>query len=192
MFFTNISGAIKSPNYPQPYPRESSCLWSVSFGPQLMTIRAVDFDLPPPINATCRDFVHISTGVEPYNIFMPTPNSPNTYCGSTIPNINIQDRNIHIQFEAPPKFNFSGYRGFQINFAINFLLYLKNLQKLNIKQLKVFLCNLVVTTKIYQMNFVRKSDTFRRFYLLQSQSDCLDFEGLSGTQSLYFTVFNPL
>lgn len=114
MFLVNVSGTIKSPNYPQPYDRPSTCSWFLNSYPgQLITIRVVDFNLPPAVNSICRDFVHFSAGVEPEEPIFGRDN----YCGSTIPAINLVDRGIFIQFDASSSSNISGYRGFQINYA---------------------------------------------------------------------------
>ena len=108
------SGFVQSPNYPQPYPQNAECTWSLDAGINYTTIiRIYQFDIKPTINKACVDVVRISTGVEP------GVNNLAVYCGQTSPTyIYHQTQNMYIEFYSYVTANYTGYTGFRIGYSL--------------------------------------------------------------------------
>jgi len=65
--FTELSGEITSPNYPNQYPENSRCEYRVALRPGYfvaVTIRSGDFDLEPASSeGSCHDSLTVGVGL---------------------------------------------------------------------------------------------------------------------------------
>ncbi|XP_061178089.1 cubilin-like [Saccostrea echinata] len=104
---TDSTGVITSPNYPNNYPHERECVWTItaSDGNQVL-LNITDFVLEN--HANCQyDFLEIRNGG--------FPSSPlvNTYCGTTIDNIIRSHSNrMYIRFKSDASQSARGFRIF--------------------------------------------------------------------------------
>ncbi|XP_053146767.1 complement C1s subcomponent [Hemicordylus capensis] len=75
--FTELSGEITSPNYPNPYPENSHCDYRVALEPGyrvVLNVNSKDFDIEPADSeGNCPDVLRIVTGDEQFG----------PYCGNT-------------------------------------------------------------------------------------------------------------
>ncbi|XP_003223793.2 complement C1s subcomponent [Anolis carolinensis] len=95
--FTELSGEITSPNYPEAYPENSHCDYRVALEPGyrvVLTIRKEDFDLEPAsLEGKCSDDLRISAGNKHFG----------PYCGSMFtgpPEIKTRSNIVDIIFHT--------------------------------------------------------------------------------------------
>ncbi|CAG9855166.1 unnamed protein product [Phyllotreta striolata] len=99
------SGVIKSPRYPEPYPNNRECTWTINVPPgQQITLNVTNFDIE--FYAGCRyDWLEIRNGG--------TSSSPliGKYCGKTIPKIITSHTNkIYLLFKSDLSRSGTGFR----------------------------------------------------------------------------------
>ncbi|XP_052697133.1 cubilin-like isoform X2 [Crassostrea angulata] len=105
---TDSTGVITSPNYPNNYPHERECVWTITAqdGNQIL-LNVTDFRLES--HASCAyDFLEIRNGG--------FPSSPlvNTYCGTTIDTtIRSHSNRMYIRFKSDAS---QSARGFRISY----------------------------------------------------------------------------
>ncbi|EDO46591.1 predicted protein [Nematostella vectensis] len=93
---TANTGFFMSPNHPKPYPPDKNCVWTITVqgsAPQIQ-LKFSSFDLPPPTNKVCLDYVAIYYGMLPK-----IENQIAKFCGSVIPSdILVKKKSLRVEF----------------------------------------------------------------------------------------------
>uniref|UniRef100_A0A8C3NRY7 Complement C1s n=1 Tax=Cyanoderma ruficeps TaxID=181631 RepID=A0A8C3NRY7_9PASS len=105
--FTELTGEISSPNYPNQYPENSRCDYRVSLSPGyfvVLTIHSGDFDVEPASSdGTCRDSLTIVSGKQRFG----------PYCGSKFPGpaeIKTRNNTLDIIFQTDHGIQHKGWK----------------------------------------------------------------------------------
>ena len=96
---TEYTSLIATPNYPNKYPRLTSCLWDIDFGPGMdIHVKFLDFN----VEDTCDyDYVTVSSGVN---------GTKRKYCGFDLPPpASVKGGPIQIGFVSDDDTELSGF-----------------------------------------------------------------------------------
>ncbi|XP_071475764.1 cubilin [Marmota flaviventris] len=107
--YTDSSGTISSPNFPNNYPNNLECIYRITVEPnQQIALHFTNFSLEEGINGNCiGDFVEIRDGG------YETSPSLGTYCGSNLPPRIISHSNkLWLEFKSDPIFTESGFSAY--------------------------------------------------------------------------------
>lgn len=102
-----VTGAIMSPNYPEPYQVNADCYWKIAVAAgSFVQLEIVDFDLED--HSKCRyDFLEVFEGTTHRT-------DGKRYCGTTYPKI-IQAKSNQMTIRFRSDFSTSG-RGFYVKY----------------------------------------------------------------------------
>lgn len=101
---------IKSPNYPNHYPGNLTCIWLITGGPdRKIQINVEDLDIDAQSHETCTsEYLRIIVN-----------RTPNDFCGTTKPAaFNTSSNEVTIKFVSDSKSSNSTKKGFKLSYAI--------------------------------------------------------------------------
>uniref|UniRef100_A0A8C6W9S3 Cubilin n=1 Tax=Nannospalax galili TaxID=1026970 RepID=A0A8C6W9S3_NANGA len=106
--YTENTGELSSPNFPNPYPSNCDCIYTITVGPnQQIALHFTNFSLEDLPSGTCVDFVEIRDGGYESSPFL------GRYCGSNLPPTIISHSNkLWLRFRSDLVYEMMGFSAF--------------------------------------------------------------------------------